>query len=181
MLKIEYRELAKLKPNPKNPRKATEEDIKALAASIEQNPDFFEARPILLSDRTGEFVIIGGEQRYKAAKFLNLKEAPTILFSGLTEEREDEIMNRDNTHSGTWDIKKLESWDANKLSSWGVPIAAPIDTDAVEALFIESNQSSKSGVLHIKIEVPNQYESSYAKIKEIINAALSSYPKIIIK
>lgn len=181
MLKIEYRELSSLRPHPKNPRKANEEDIKALAESIKQNPDFFEARPILLSDRTGEFVIIGGERRSEAAHLLKMKKVPTILFTGLTEAQEEEILIKDNTHSGTWDMKKLESWDANKLSSWGVPIAAPIDTDAVEALFIESNQSSKSGVLHIKIEVPNQYESSYAKIKEIINTALSAYPKIIIK
>lgn len=43
-----------LKPNEKNPRKGTEKAIRELADSIKNNPDFFEARPILLSNRTGE-------------------------------------------------------------------------------------------------------------------------------
>lgn len=38
-----------------------------LAESIKGNPKFFEARPILLSDRTGQLVIIGGERRSEAA------------------------------------------------------------------------------------------------------------------
>ena len=121
MMEIVYRKLSDIKPNPKNPRKSTPDDIQELAQSIKDNMDFFEARPILLSDRTGKLVIIGGEQRYKAAKSLGMKKAPTILFSGLSEEREDEIMNRDNTHAGVWDEAKLKSWSNDQLASWGVP------------------------------------------------------------
>lgn len=68
-----------LKPNEKNPRKGTEKAIRELADSIKNNPDFFEARPILLSNRTGELVIIGGERRSEAAKLLGMDEVPTIL------------------------------------------------------------------------------------------------------
>jgi len=117
---IVYRALADLKPNPKNPRKGSPEEIKALADSIEQNPKFFEARPILLSDRTGELVIIGGERRSEAAKILNMEQVPTILIAGLSEAEEDEIMIRDNTHAGEWDRKKLDVWQRHVLKSWGV-------------------------------------------------------------
>ncbi len=120
MLQIVYRPLAELIENPKNPRKCTPESVKELAESIKKNPDYFEARPILLSNRTGVLMIIGGEQRCKAARLLNMEKVPTILFEGLSEEREDEIMNRDNTHAGTWDRKKLDTWQRHVLKSWGV-------------------------------------------------------------
>ena len=84
-MEIVYRKLSELKPNPKNPRKATKEAIEKLARSISENPKFFEARPILLSDRTGELVIIGGEQRSKAAAILKMETVPTILIPGLDE------------------------------------------------------------------------------------------------
>lgn len=114
-IEIKYRKLSELKPNPKNPRTVTQEAIAALAESIKANPDYFEARPILLSDRTGELVIISGEQRSKAAALLDMEDVPTILMQGLTEEREDEIMTRENTHAGEWDIQKLKELQ----NEWG--------------------------------------------------------------
>ena len=117
---IVYRKLSEIKPNPKNPRKGTKEAVEKLAESIKGNPKFFEARPILLSDRTGELVIIGGERRSEAAALLKMKTVPTILISGLNEDEEDEIMIRDNTHAGIWDDKKLLAWQKDKLKTWGV-------------------------------------------------------------
>lgn len=119
-LQIVYRKLSEMHPNPKNPRKSTKEAIERLAESIEGNPNFFEARPILLSDRTGEFVIIGGERRSEAAALLKMEEVPTILLSGLTEAEEDEILIKDNTHAGVWDEQKLQAWGKDKLQSWDV-------------------------------------------------------------
>lgn len=117
---IEYRRLSELKPNPKNPRKSTKEAVEKLAESIKSNPTFFEARPILLSDRTGELVIIGGERRSEAAKLLGLTFVPTILLHGLTEAQEDEILIKDNTHAGVWDEQKLQSWGKEQLQGWNV-------------------------------------------------------------
>lgn len=119
-MEIVYRKLSELKPNPKNPRKSTEEAIEKLAESIKGNPKFFEARPILLSDRTGQLVIIGGERRSEAAALLKMEAVPTILLSGLTEAEEDEILIKDNTHAGVWDEKKLQAWGKDQLQSWNV-------------------------------------------------------------
>jgi hypothetical protein len=117
---IEYRRLSELKPNPKNPRKSTKEAVEKLAESIKSNPTFFEARPILLSDRTGELVIIGGERRSEAAKLLGLTFVPTILLHGLDEAAEDEILIKDNTHAGVWDEQKLQAWGKEQLQGWNV-------------------------------------------------------------
>ena len=85
-MEVVYRKLSDLVPNPKNPRKGSQEAIEKLAESIKKNPKFFEARPVMLSDRTGQLVIIGGERRTEAAALLKMEEVPTYLFSGITEE-----------------------------------------------------------------------------------------------
>lgn len=119
-MEIVYRNLSAIKPNPKNPRKGTKEAVEKLAESIKGNPKFFEARPILLSDRTGELVIIGGERRSEAARLLGMETVPTILLSGLTEPEEDEILIKDNTHAGVWDEQKLQAWGKEQLQGWNV-------------------------------------------------------------
>lgn len=119
-MEIVYRNLSEIKPNPKNPRKGTKEAVEKLAESIKGNPKFFEARPILLSDRTGELVIIGGERRSESARLLGMETVPTILLSGLSESQEDEILIKDNTHAGVWDEQKLQAWGKEQLQSWDV-------------------------------------------------------------
>lgn len=124
--RVVLRPLASIKPNPKNPRTSNQKGLENLCESIKANPEFFNARPILLSDRTGELVIIGGERRSEAARRLGLVQVPTILLHGLSEEQEDEIMVRDNTHTGEWDAAKLaeiaSSWGADTVSGWGTGV-----------------------------------------------------------
>ena len=118
---IEYRKLSEMKELPGNPRTIKKEQFEKLKKSIKDNPDYFEARPIILSDRTGKLVIIAGNQRYKAAKAIGLTEVPTITLKGLTEERERELIIRDNVENGDWDMDILANeWDAAVLESWGV-------------------------------------------------------------
>lgn len=121
-MEIVYRKLNELKELKNNPRKITHEELESLKKSIEDNPDYFEARPIILSDRTGELVIIAGNQRYRAAKELGLEEVPTALLEGLSEEREKEIIIRDNVSNGDWDYDELSGWDADELEAWGVDL-----------------------------------------------------------
>lgn len=120
---VEYRAIADLKELPGNPRTIKKDQFEKLKTSIKDNADYFEARPIILSDRTGELVVLAGNQRYKAAKAIGLKEVPTILLTNLTEEREKEIIIRDNVENGDWDWDALANeWDANMLDSWGVDL-----------------------------------------------------------
>jgi hypothetical protein len=127
-----YRKLSDLKKLPNNPRIIKDDDFKKLVKSINDNPDYFEARPVILSDRTGELIIIAGNQRYEAAKQLKLKEIPTFLISGLTEEREKEIIIRDNVANGSWDFDVIANeWEADGLRDWGVDL--PVNFDIIEA------------------------------------------------
>lgn len=120
---VEYRAIADLKELPGNPRTIKKDQFEKLKQSINDNADYFEARPIILSDRTGELVILAGNQRYKAAKAIGLKEVPTVLLPNLTEEREKEIIIRDNVENGDWDWDELaNAWDASLLDDWGVDL-----------------------------------------------------------
>lgn len=120
MLQIELRKLSDLKPHPDKPRKAVKGGIEKLADSIKGNPEYFNARPIVVSDRTGVLTIIDGERRSEAAAYLGMAEVPTIVMSGLTYEQELEILIKGNTHTGVWDEIKLaaEKWNAAKLKEW---------------------------------------------------------------
>ena len=120
---ILYRALGELKKLPNNPRTIKKDDMDRLKKSIKDNPDYFEARPIILSNRTGELVILAGNQRYEAAKALGMDKVPTILLEGLTEAREREIIIRDNVSNGDWDMDALANeWDTQELTDWGVDI-----------------------------------------------------------
>ena len=120
---ITYRKLSDLKKLPNNPRTITKKDFERLKQSVKNNPDYFEARPIILSDRTGELVIIAGNQRFEAAKALGMEKVPTFLLSGLSEAKEREIIIRDNVANSDWDMDILANeWNIEELQDWGVPV-----------------------------------------------------------
>ena len=121
MIQLEYRDLSILKKLPNNARVIRDAKFKSLCQSIEKNKDYFEARPIILSDRTGELIIIAGNQRYDAASYLRFKEVPTVLIPDLTEEKEKEIIIRDNVSSGDWNFEMLaQDYDPETLQEWGM-------------------------------------------------------------
>ena len=120
---VVYRKLSELKELPGNPRTISKKQFETLKKSLTDNQDYFEARPIILSNRTGELVILAGNQRYKAAKSIGLESVPTILLEGLSEERENEIVIRDNVENGDWDFDALaNNWNAEDLMDWGVEL-----------------------------------------------------------
>lgn len=113
-----------------NPRTISREDFERLKTSIKANPDYFEARPLILSDRTGKLVVIAGNQRLRAAKALGQMQVPAVVLSGLTEEREKEIVIRDNVSNGRWDMDLLaNNFDIGDLANWGVNVDIKADID----------------------------------------------------
>lgn len=138
---MEYMKLTDIKPLENNPRIIKDDDMKKLRKSIKDNPDFFEARPIVCSDRTGELVIIGGNMRYRAAKLNGLTEVPVYVMHGLTEEREKEIIIRDNINNGEFDWDKLANeWNVEDLKDWGVTGIPKYETD--EEIFENASKGS---------------------------------------
>ena len=120
---MEYRKLSDLSKLEGNPRFIKDKEFQTLCDSIRDNPEYFEARPLILSDRTGKLVILAGNQRYEAAKVVKLKEVPTYLIDGLTEAKEREIIIRDNINNGEFDFEILANqWAELPLIDWGVKL-----------------------------------------------------------
>ncbi|HOX23579.1 MAG TPA: DNA modification methylase [Elusimicrobiales bacterium] len=115
MLKPEYIPVGKIKPNPQNPRVIKDEAFKRLCASLREDRDYFEARPILVNK---DMVIFAGNQRYRAAVEIGMKEVPVIVMDnpGLEAKR----MLRDNISAGDWDMDILANdFDADFLREVG--------------------------------------------------------------
>lgn len=118
---MEYRDIKDLKCLNNNPRIIKDKDFKILCESIKKNKEFFEARPLIVSNRTGELIVIAGNQRLKAAEYLGIKKVPTFLLKNPTEELEKEITIRDNVNNGQWDYNLLiNEWNTENLISWGL-------------------------------------------------------------
>ena len=118
---IVYRPISEIHELENNPRIIKKDQFEKLKTSIKDNPDYFEARPCILSNRTGVLVVIAGNQRLRASRELGLTEIPTVLLEGLDEDREAEIIARDNVENGEWDYDILANeWEIEKLNDWGV-------------------------------------------------------------
>ena len=119
MPKLKLSELKKLEWNPRTIKK---EDLDKLTKSIEK---FWviEWRPFLVSNRTGENIIIWGNQRYEVCKKLGITEVPVHIMEWLTEEEEKEIIIRDNISNWEWDWDILANeWDKEDLEEWWLDV-----------------------------------------------------------
>jgi phosphoribosylpyrophosphate synthetase len=117
--------ISSLKELDYNPRKSSRNDLSLLAKSLQDNPEFFLARPIIASTRTGENIVIAGNMRLRAARLAGMVDVPVALLHGLTEEKEREIVARDNLHSGKWNFTKLrDNFDLDKLKEFGLDKAS---------------------------------------------------------
>jgi len=146
---IKYIAINKLIPLANNPRLIKDKQFKTLCKSIKENPKFFEARPIIVSNRTGKMVIIGGNQRWRAAKEIGLKKVPVYIFNNLTKKKEQEITIRDNVQNGEWDFDLLENeFNIQSLNEWGIDLQIQ---DSVPKEEIEIKAYKK---IHILISIP---------------------------
>lgn len=131
-MEIKRLPLGKVKQNtgqikglPSNPRQWTQTDIDRIAKSLQETPELFEARPLIVYEQGGDYIILGGNLRYEGAKKNKMKDVPVhILPEGLSIEKLKEIVIKDNGSFGDWDVDMLANeWDDLPLKDWGVDVA----------------------------------------------------------
>ena len=130
MQKINYIAIDKLKSHPDNPRLIKGPQFEILCKSLEDNPDYFETRPILCNK---EYVVFAGNMRLRAAKEIGLKEVPVAIMD-ISEERQRELMIRDNVQNGEWEMDVLANvFDDQELIDWGIdPVELGLDKTVAE-------------------------------------------------
>lgn len=89
-LRIEYVAIADLKPNPRNPRKHSKRQLKALARSI---GEFGFVVPVLIDK---EAMLVAGHGRVEAARSLAMDKVPAVRVEHLSEAQLRALMIADN-------------------------------------------------------------------------------------
>lgn len=120
-------ELARLELNdgqlaglPRNPRYIKDEKFRELCRSVEQSPEFLEARPLLVYPLDGgKFITLCGNMRLRACRELGMDEAPCFVFPKSTPiEKLREYAIKDNVPFGQTDWDVLREWNAEELKEW---------------------------------------------------------------
>ena len=110
----------KIKPNASNPRVIKTLKFKKLVNSILNFPEMLKLRPIVVDEN---YIILGGNMRYKACIEAGLKEIPIIVADELTEDDKQAFVIKDNLSFGEWDYDLLSNeWDSVELDDWGLDV-----------------------------------------------------------
>jgi DNA modification methylase len=119
--------VTEIKNNPNNPRLIKDDAFKKLVQSIKEFPEMLDAREIVVNK---DYVILGGNMRFKAAKEAGLKEVPVKVVDW-SEDKQREFIIKDNVSGGEWDWDLLANeWDTEELDAWGLELPASLDIDA---------------------------------------------------
>jgi hypothetical protein len=131
-MKTEYVKLPlkEVKLNPKNPRTINKKQFEALKQSILNSPKVLELSPLILNE---DHIVLGGNMRLKAITELGFTEVPCIIVSGLSEEKQKELVIKDNINYGDWDWNVL-------IDEWTIPVLTDMGL-TLPKLFIETNET----------------------------------------
>lgn len=133
MAKFQEIELDLLEPNegqieglPSNPKQIDERKFELLKQDIQKYPEMLEMRGLMVIPNKGKYVIVGGNQRYRAMASLGMKTAPCVVIpEGTDADRLKAYTILDNAPFGQWDWDMLANeWDVEEITSWGVDIPA---------------------------------------------------------
>ena len=141
-------DICKVHPNegqleglPGNPRLIKDGKFKKLCKSIQSLPEMTEARDILVYPHNGEYIVIGGNQRLHAYRYLGWEEVPCcILPEDIPVEKLRQMLIQDNNPFGEndWDALANE-WDSEELEEWGFDVWQEPKEDK------QSNKSKEQG------------------------------------
>jgi hypothetical protein len=84
---------------------------------------------VCFTDVDGKFVVLGGNQRLKAAQHVKLKQLPIVLCDDWTEEQKEMFLYRDNISAGAWDWETVSEWGKEELKDWGEDNGVELDAD----------------------------------------------------
>lgn len=103
-LRIEYVALARLKPDPKNPRRISAEARKRLRGGLER---FGNVQPIIARRRDGR--IVGGHQRYAIERERGSARVPVVFLDDINDRelRALNLLLNNPEAQGDWDLERL--------------------------------------------------------------------------
>ena len=172
---------------PRNPRTWTQMDIDRTAASIREDEDFLEERPILVVPFNKLFIAFAGNLRHEGCQAIGKVTAPCVVHYPVTKEDYETIKRRamkDNGSFGAWDYDELaNNWDDLPLSDWGIPAWKESEGEIdIDGLFNE--QQPKSAVTEpvtLQIIIPDELEYKKEDIRSALEITLEQFAGCFIK
>lgn len=128
---IQRIKLSDLSPNsgqieglPANPRLIKDDKFEKLKKSLQDDPEMLELRELLVFKWGDEYVIIGGNMRYRAAVDLGIEVLPCKIIPPETPiEKLKAYVMKDNIAYGDYDWDMLANdWDSEDLDDWGLDV-----------------------------------------------------------
>ena len=109
---------------PANPREWADIELKRLAKSMKGTPELVEARGCIVVAYAGRYVVLGGNLRLAAAKFLKWPDIMCAVFPEDTKTAKlKEIVLKDNSSFGSWDLSMLrKEWSDFDFPGWGIDV-----------------------------------------------------------
>ena len=127
---------------PPNPREWTDLELKRLAKSMKNTPELVEARGCIVIPYEGRYVVLGGNLRLAAAKYLKWPDIMcAILPEGTKVSKLKEIVLKDNSSFGSWDLSMLrKDWAEFDFGDWGINVTWDTAGPAPDASVSETPQ-----------------------------------------
>jgi co-chaperonin GroES (HSP10) len=134
----------KLKENKKNPRKIDPAQFQKLCTNMQNDPDFFTMRPCLVNETKEGFIVYAGNQRFKAAKKIGIKEIPCIVTKDTPEDLIKKRIVLDNLHHGEHDFDMLtDLYDVDELLELGMTLDDLEMPEEIEEIPSEEDDEGK--------------------------------------
>lgn len=109
-----------IKKNEDNPRKISDGAFEKLVASIKEDPQMLEVRPLVIDENN---MVLGGNMRLKALEYLGYVDIPVMVAKGWTDEEKRRFIIKDNVSGGEWDYELLNvQYDVAELEAWGLNV-----------------------------------------------------------
>lgn len=183
LAKIELNE-GQLPGLPANPRQIKQDKFDKLKKNIADYPEMLEWRSLLVYPLdSGNYIIIGGNMRYRAMKELGHTEAPAVIIPKETPvEKLQAYTILDNNGFGQWDWDALANeWPEELLGDWGLDVFdRPTEMD-IDSFFDENSGEEKGKNEHLTVVIPEDMTDRKAEIKSEIEAILADYSGVKIK
>jgi site-specific DNA-methyltransferase (adenine-specific) len=130
--------ISQVKENPDNPRIIKDAKFKTLVNSIKEFPEMADVRELVVNK---DYVILGGNMRFKAMKEAGWKEVPVRVVDW-SEEKQREFVIKDNVSGGEWDWDSLANqYEPLELEEWGM--------DLPKSFFEEEDGTEEDGDIDI--------------------------------
>lgn len=96
-----------VKANPSNPRSIQDHRLKKLSDCMKEKPKVLKAKPIIVNK---DMVILGGNQRFKAAQMANLDSVWILNADDIEDQEQRDVIIADNVDFGKWDRQLMRAY-----------------------------------------------------------------------